>query len=650
MGGGLLNLAAKGNINIILNGNPQKTFFKKTYAKYKNFGLQRFEIQCKNNNNDKNILTDSFFNFVIPFNGDMLLDTCFSFDIPDIYSPIYTSPHKVDKNGHPIPSYTSKNYYCQPYEFKWIENLGSQFIKKVTYLIDGRVIQEYSGHYLYCKSQRDLNIGRREKFNTMTGNIVELYDPANFSNNNGNYPNVSWGNLNRTDWPNGVQPSILGKKLYIPLYLWETFSSYRAIPLISLYYSRLEINIECRPLNELFVIRDLNYYDNFIKDISLNTGIPCDPKNIFKYYNPPFISPIFNDLRYSYNFFTQPPPENTVCLGEVTYNPYVKTEQDAFKDILQTYYTDKTNPINCSLYSTYVFLSEEERSFIAGMPQRYLIKQIFEKTIHFTQGFHRENVDANGSTVSWMWFFQRSDVVLRNEWSNYSNWPYKDIMPYPGILTLDLSYTLIDLETVNTPYITPPKAFCTSNIDQNYNPCLQYISGPVHPGNTKEIMTEWGLYCNELERETLFPEGINNYIEKYLVLDGDLADGIYSYNFNIEKITNFHPSGSMNMVKFSKVSFEFETINPFREMIPNATGIGELKINLSCDNSDDRNYIDSAWGANIDEYFNETNPAGDIVTVQDQNYTNFDYNYNLHIMEERYNILEFSGGIAKLLF
>jgi hypothetical protein len=249
-----------------------------------------------------------------------------------------------------------------------------------------------------------------------------------------------------------------------------------------------------------------------------------------------------------------------------------------------------------------------------------------------------------------MWFFQRSDVVLRNEWSNYSNWPYKDIMPYPGILTLDLSYTLIDLESVNTPYITPPKAFCTSNIEQIYNPCLQYISGPVHPGNTKEIMTEWGLYCNELERETLFPEGINNYIEKYLVLDGDLADGIYSYNFNIEKITNFHPSGSMNMVKFSKVSFEFETINPFREMIPNATGIGELKINLSCDNSDDINYIDSAWGVNIDEYFNETNPAGDIVTVQDQNYTNFDYNYNLHIMEERYNILEFSGGIAKLLF
>ena len=56
-----------------------------------------------------------------------------------------------------------------------------------------------------------------------------------------------------------------------------------------------------------------------------------------------------------------------------------------------------------------------------------------------------------------------------------------------------------------------------------------------NPGNQKEIMTEWGLYCNELERETIFPEGINNYIEKYLILNGDLEDGIYNYSFNIEK-------------------------------------------------------------------------------------------------------------------
>ena len=44
MGGGLLNLVAYGNLNVIVNGNPSKTFFKTTYAKYTNFGLQKFRI------------------------------------------------------------------------------------------------------------------------------------------------------------------------------------------------------------------------------------------------------------------------------------------------------------------------------------------------------------------------------------------------------------------------------------------------------------------------------------------------------------------------------------------------------------------------------------------------------------------------------
>ena len=44
MPGGLLNLVATGNQNVILNGNPTKTFFKFVYAKYTNFGLQKFRL------------------------------------------------------------------------------------------------------------------------------------------------------------------------------------------------------------------------------------------------------------------------------------------------------------------------------------------------------------------------------------------------------------------------------------------------------------------------------------------------------------------------------------------------------------------------------------------------------------------------------
>ena len=36
MAGGLLNLIAIGNQNIILTGNPSKSFFKSKYVKYTN--------------------------------------------------------------------------------------------------------------------------------------------------------------------------------------------------------------------------------------------------------------------------------------------------------------------------------------------------------------------------------------------------------------------------------------------------------------------------------------------------------------------------------------------------------------------------------------------------------------------------------------
>ena len=44
MAGGLMNLISYGSANVILNGNPSKTFFKAKYAKYSNFGMQRIRM------------------------------------------------------------------------------------------------------------------------------------------------------------------------------------------------------------------------------------------------------------------------------------------------------------------------------------------------------------------------------------------------------------------------------------------------------------------------------------------------------------------------------------------------------------------------------------------------------------------------------
>lgn len=617
MGGGLLNLIASGEFNIILNGNPKKTFFKTTYLKHTSFELQRFQIESSFEN-ALSLFTNSLFKFTISNIGDLLMDTFFSFSLPDIYSPIYTIPVSTQDISGLI--------YCQPYEFRWIENIGVQFIKKVTYLIDGRPIQEYSGHYLYCKSKRDLSSTKLELFNTMIGNTKEFTEPELFNNNNGNYPSVSWGGLNETHYPNGLEPSIRGKRIFVPLYLWETFSSYQSFPLLLLQYSKLEIHIECRPLCELFKVRDLNYFESWVDKLCPATQLPSNIKNTFKYYDPPFIQPDLTDERYNILFFLKPPPTNTFCLGDISYNTIANITkyeniQKVFKDISIKHYSKLPNFgfENISLYSTIAFLSEDERQFLCQQTQQYLVKKIFERTIYNVQGTRKEDIQSYGMTVSWMWFFQRTDVILRNEWSNYSNWLYNNKMPYPCILSLDLLNTL---SNVNIPYITPQnKKYLLTSL----NPCVQYISGPTHPGNKKIIMENWGLYCNELVREEILPYGINNYIENYLKVEGDPDDDIYCYNFNIEKNSSLNPSGAMNMMKFNNITFEFTTIDPYREV--SVSSGTELTSLVSNENSNENKYC-----------------------ISSSKYEDFDYNYNLHIMEERYNILQFSNGIVDYLF
>jgi len=632
MGGGLLNIIASSELNVILNGDPKKTFFKTTYAKHTTFELQRFQIESSFENS-LSLFTDSLFKFTISNIGDLLMDTFFSFTLPDIYSPIYTIPlaHTTSGNGPYVPTPDiSGLIYCQPYEFRWIENIGVQFIKKVTYLIDGRPIQEYSGHYLYCKSKRDLSSTKLELFNTMIGNTKDFNEPETFNNNNGNYPSVSWGGLNESNYPNGLEPSIRGRRIFVPLYLWETFSSFQSFPLLLLQYSKLEIHVECRPICELFKVRDLNYFESWIEKLCPTTQLPKVITDTFKYYDPPFIQPDLSDERYNILFFLKPPPSNTFCIGDISYN-FITTLtpkeniQKVFKEISIKHYSKLPNFgfENITLYSTLAFLSEDERRYISKQNQQYLVKKVFERTIYNAQGVRKEDIKSYGMTVSWMWFFQRTDVVLRNEWSNYSNWLYNNKMPYPCILSLDL---LNSLSNVNIPYITPQNKKYLLN---NFNPCVQYISGPTHPGNQKNIMVDWGLYCNELVREESLPYGINNYIENYLKVEGNPEDGIYCYNFNIEKNNSLNPSGAMNMMKFNTITFEFTTIDPYREVSSVIDSNGVTKI--------------------FDEKSNETNNQSKYC-IDSSKYQDFDYNFNLHIIEERYNILQFSNGLVDYLF
>jgi len=201
-----------------------------------------------------------------------------------------------------------------------------------------------------------------------------------------------------------------------------------------------------------------------------------------------------------------------------------------------------------------------------------------------------------------MWYFQRNDVNMRNEWSNYTNWPYHslpvDIIPAP--YNTEISYG---------PGINPDLT----------NTGL-YYSGDFSEVNQKDILETMAIVLNGDYRENILESGVYNYIEKYVRCPGAAKDGIYCYNFCLNTSpTEYQPSGAINMSKFKTIELEVTTYTP-------PVDIGSSTYTVVYDST------------------------GLPIGTSKQNWRLFSYNYNMKVFEERYNVVSFIGGNCGMMF
>ena len=571
MPGGLMNIIAEGNQNIILTGNPTKSFFKCTYSKYTNFGLQKFRIDY-DGQRILNMSSTSSFKFKMPrTGGDLIMDTYLVVKLPTIWSPIIPPKKNCDNN--------IENKW-RPYEFKWIKHLGSQMIQRVRFTVGGQVIQEFTGDYLQSMVERDFDSNKKDLYYKMTGNVSELNDPANAFDRVNVYPNA-YKMANTPAGQAGPEPSIRTRSLYIPLNIWFTMASKMAFPITALQYNELHIEVDIRPVKELYVIRHI--------PTETDTGSYYHQSNL-------------NEATEQFHRFLHPPPTADL-------------EEDDFADTRTNWDAD------VHLISTYAFLSEDEQRVFQLNEQSYLIKQVYSHKHTSIVGANIIDIETRGMVSSWMWFLQRSDIALRNQWSNYTNWPY-DFLPYNVVTAKDpdiatLSYGLGEVAR-NT--ITPGIDF-NYYLDSDHEPYQSSImlSGKYYPENQQHIMEKWGLLIDGKYRENSMDTGIFNYIEKYTRTPGNGPDGLYCYNFCLNSnINDFQPSGAINMSKFNKIQFELGIITPPLD--------ASAEVDVVCDSD------------------------GNMVGIDKTRDSIFEYTYDLTVLEERYNILTFSSGNAALSY
>jgi hypothetical protein len=158
MPGGLMNLVSLGQQNILLNGNPSKSFFKAVYRKYTNFGLQKFRVDFEGAKTLR-LTEESNFTFKIPRYADLLADCYLSIALPNIWSPILP-PQQINEASTAEGLGNIEQW--APYQFKWIENIGSKIISKISITCGNYTLQEYSGDYLLAAMQRDFTNTKKD--------------------------------------------------------------------------------------------------------------------------------------------------------------------------------------------------------------------------------------------------------------------------------------------------------------------------------------------------------------------------------------------------------------------------------------------------------------------------------------------------------
>ena len=374
-----------------------------------------------------------------------------------------------------------------------------------------------------------------------------------------------------------------------------------ALPLVCLQYSELTIELTLRPIKEIITINNINGINvvsgvQGTDNVSSNDAYSIDYENnldrLYQRKRPNFI----NENEQMYNYLQQPP---TIELD-------------------RSDYTNKKNNWNADIHliTNMCFLTKEESNIFANNEQKMLIKDIKHNIFYNIAGNARVKLDTNALVSSWLWFYRRSDIYEKNEWSNYNNWETRFLPYYLNEGEEVTNYQVVDGEQG----IGPGRDYSLFTTDVNQRIVTNHQVTPnFSVNNIKKILNTFSIIIDGKYRENEMESGIYEHIEKYRSSNGCSSDlGIYSYNFCINTSPyNLQPSGAMNLSRFKNIELEMTTIIPERDENSATTTL--------CDED-----------------------GGIIGIIESESI--YKYTFEMHLYEERYNILRFMSGNAGLLF
>ncbi len=386
-GGGLIALTAYGAQNVLLSGNPQMTYFYKTFRRYSHFATENVTTALEGPNElffDQPIRVRAKIQRV----GDLLSDMYFSFRLPDIFSKYVT----------PTGQRPSQ------YQFEWVRYVGAAIIQNAAFFVGGQKIQEFDGTYLMARAMADYDSTTFEKWRVLVGDTNELTDPSK---------GVYAGGLNSTGYPSVFynpaasataqtnRPSIFGQDIHVPLSFWFTEQPSQAVPLVGLQQHDCEVQITLNSISQLYTYLDVSGY-RVAPNNQMNSGLTDIRMNTPSYG---LTNDISGQIKYFLTDWGTAPP----ALNQWFLNPRIQC--------------------------TYVYLPGDEQKIFATTPLSYVMRQITPYT--FLGLYNRQvlDIETHNPVTRMLFITRRSDWLARNDFANFTNWwnfPHPPYSPTPN--------------------------------------------------------------------------------------------------------------------------------------------------------------------------------------------------------------------------
>jgi hypothetical protein len=381
-GGGLLPLIAYGTQNVILSGNPDMTYFYKTFKKYTHFSTETITKAFEGPTiypYDKTVQVTT----QVDRKGDLVSDIFISFSLPAIFSKhLEASGENINQDPGQGSVYES--------EFQWVRAVGAAAIDTVYVTIGPNKVQEFTGEYLMARAMLDLPKDAYEKWQRLVGDIPELTDPAKGMYGNPSvmppqYPTVFADNTTSTQTNN---PSIPATTVYVPIPFWFTEEG-QSLPLVGLQTYPVSITVVFRPARELYTTQDANGF-------RMAPGYSVDPASLRANPNKPVYNNISDSNVQIRQFLTDVnvPPDP---LNRWAFNPM--------------------------LHTTYVFLPEKEQTLFATTPLMYIMREITRVSFNEILGNTFLDLYIHNPITRLVLLPRRSDsIYYRNRNDNFTNW------------------------------------------------------------------------------------------------------------------------------------------------------------------------------------------------------------------------------------